>query len=106
MFKRRYATRALLRTDRGLKPSTCLARRVEQRGVANQLGERFGALTAGGRQAGEDFPGASPSAGFVTAGEFSGDYGRPQLPFGQIVRGLHVRVIQEGEQMIPCLNRR
>jgi hypothetical protein len=57
-------------------------------------------LSGGGGKAGKDFPGAGAVGCFITAGYFSGNDRRPQLPFGKVVGGIHLGVIQKGEEMV------
>ena len=71
----------LARGFNGVKPATCLAYDGGELGRQEQVGtevldEIVAALSAGGRQAGEGFPGAFAGVCSVSAGELSGDDGR------------------------------
>src|SRR5579864_7240906 len=82
---------------------TCLACGKEHGGLANEFGEGFSALCAGGSQTGQDFPGACAAAGFIAARKLSGDHCRPQLSLGEVLGGLDLGIVQECEQMVPLL---
>ena len=45
-------------------------------------------------------PGIGAAFGFVSAWQLSGDDGRPQLPFGQIVGGVDEVVVEEREEVV------
>ena len=57
-------------------------------------------LAAGGCNGGEGQPSVGAVAGFVSAGEFSGDDGRAELPFGEVVGGIDVGMVYEGEEVV------
>ena len=58
------------------------------------------ALSGGGGEGSEDFPGVRAVGSAVAAGEFAGNDGGAKLAFGKVVGGVDGAMIEEGKEVV------
>lgn len=69
--------------------------------MGNLVDERVAILSSRCRKGSQSRPGIGPLFGFIATGNRATDDSRTQLSFGSIIGGLHLWLIEKGEQMIP-----